>query len=185
MTTNKSFSSETAGRYALALFEISKENSELKVVNEKLITLLKIYRENKDFKNFIQNPTKNIQEQSFVLKKISGMLQAPKNLENFLNLLVKKRRIFFLERIIDNFIKLVSIENKEVSASIISSKKLSENEIKKLNGELSSVLNSSINLNYKIDESLIGGFKIQIGSLMIDSSIKNKLRKYEKLMLEN
>ena len=113
------------------------------------------------------------------------MLQAPKNLENFLNLLVKKRRIFFLERIIDNFIKLVSIENKEVSASIISSKKLSENEIKKLNGELSSVLNSSINLNYKIDESLIGGFKIQIGSLMMNSSIKNKLRKYEKLMLEN
>ena len=51
MTTNKSFSSETAGRYALALFEVSKENSELKVVNEKLITLLKIYRENKDFKN--------------------------------------------------------------------------------------------------------------------------------------
>ena len=184
MTTNKSFSSETAGRYALALFEVSKENSELKVVNEKLITLLKIYRENKDFKNFIQNPTKNIQEQSLVLKNIWNVT-GPKNLENFLNLLVKKRRIFFLERIIDNFIKLVSIENKEVSASIISSKKLSENEIKKLNGELSSVLNSSINLNYKIDESLIGGFKIQIGSLMIDSSIKNKLRKYEKLMLEN
>ncbi|HJL63103.1 MAG TPA: F0F1 ATP synthase subunit delta [Candidatus Marinimicrobia bacterium] len=39
-------------------------------------------------------------------------------------------------------------------------------------------------LNYKIDESLLGGIIIQIGSLMIDTSVKNKLKKYKKLMIE-
>ena len=53
-----------------------------------------------------------------------------------------------------------------------------------LNSEISQVLGSTIDLDYKIDEDLIGGLKIQIGSLMIDTSIKNQLKKYEQVMLE-
>ena len=43
---------------------------------------------------------------------------------------------------------------------------------------------TTITLDYKVDENLIGGLKIQIGSLMVDTSIKNKLKKYEQIMLE-
>ena len=46
-------------------------------------------------------------------------------------------------------------------------------------------MGSEINFNYKVDQELIGGFKMQVGSLMIDTSIKNKLQKYEQIMLEN
>ena len=185
MTALKSFSSETSARYALALFEVSKETSQLQIIEDNLRMLLELYKKNADFKSFIQNPTKQINEQSLVLNKICEIIKAPKNLNNFFLLLIKKRRIFFLEKIIESFLKLVSIEKKELTASIVSSKKLSQEEILKLNKELSSVLKYSINLDYRVDESLIGGFKIQIGSLMIDSSIKNKLKKYEKIMVEN
>ena len=51
-------------------------------------------------------------------------------------------------------------------------------------GVLINSVNSNISLNYSVDENLIGGLKIQIGSLMIDTSIKNSLKKYENLMLE-
>ena len=51
--------------------------------------------------------------------------------------------------------------------------------------DLSKTIGSEINFNYKVDQSLIGGFKMQIGSLMIDTSIKSKLKKYEQTMLEN
>ena len=170
LTALKSFSSETSARYALALFEVSKESSQLQVIEDNLRMFLELYKKNADFKSFIQNPTKQINEQSLVLNKICE---------------IKKRRIFFLEKIIESFLKLVSIEKKELTASIVSSKELSQEEILKLNKELSSVLKYSINLDYSVDESLIGGFKIQIGSLMIDSSIKNKLKKYEKIMVEN
>ena len=46
-------------------------------------------------------------------------------------------------------------------------------------------MGSNIKFNYKLDEKLIGGLKLQLGSIMIDTSIKNKLKKFEKIMLDN
>ena len=71
-----------------------------------------------------------------------------------------------------------------MSAKFISSKKLSNVEIENISKDLSETLNKDITINYEIDESLIGGIKVQIGSLMIDSQIKNKLKHFESIMLE-
>ena len=46
-------------------------------------------------------------------------------------------------------------------------------------------MGSSIKFDCKVDEKLIGGLKLQLGSFMIDTSIKNKLKKYEQTMLED
>ena len=46
-------------------------------------------------------------------------------------------------------------------------------------------MGSKIKFDYKVDKELIGGLKLQLGSFMIDTSIKNKLKKYEQIMLEN
>ena len=73
----------------------------------------------------------------------------------------------------------------EVKASLISSKELSQIELDKIGDELSKSMGSIIKFDYKIDKDLIGGLKLQLGSIMIDTSIKNKLKKYEQLMLEN
>ena len=51
--------------------------------------------------------------------------------------------------------------------------------------ELSLSMGSMIKFDYKVDPNLIGGLKLQLGSFMIDTSIKNKLKKYEQKMLEN
>ena len=112
-------------------------------------------------------------------------MKFPKNLSNFLSLLVFKRRIFFLEKIIHSFIKLISKERGELTASLISSKDLTNQELSDISSELSNSIGSTISFDYKVDKNLIGGLKIQLGSLMIDSSIKNKLRKYKQIMLEN
>ena len=66
---------------------------------------------------------------------------------------------------------------------MISSRKLKEEEIKKVSEELSKASGTSINFKFIVDESLIGGLKIQLGSLMIDTSIKNKLQKYQQMMI--
>jgi F-type H+-transporting ATPase subunit delta len=185
MSLDKSFSSEASSRYALALFEVVKESSELDIVETKAKELLNIYKSNKDLENFIKNPTQSFQTQAKVIKDLSNLMKFPKNLSNFLSLLVFKRRIFFLEKIILSFIKLISKERGELTASLISSKELSKEELGKISSELSNSIGSAISFDYKVDKNLIGGLKIQLGSLMIDSSIKNKLRKYEQLMLEN
>ena len=84
-----------------------------------------------------------------------------------------------------SFLSLTAIKRGELSAQLISSKSLSGEELKKISYELSKVIGSEINFNFKVDQNLIGGFKMQIGSLMIDTSLKNKLKKYEQIMLEN
>jgi F-type H+-transporting ATPase subunit delta len=58
-------------------------------------------------------------------------------------------------------------------------------ELENISKELSSSMGSKIKFDYKFDKDLIGGLKLQLGSFMIDTSIKNKLKKYEQLMLEN
>ena len=67
---------------------------------------------------------------------------------------------------------------------MISSKKLSQDELNDISSEFSKSMGSTIKFDYSVDENLIGGLKIQLGSFMIDTSIKNKLKKYEQMMLE-
>jgi F-type H+-transporting ATPase subunit delta len=107
-----------------------------------------------------------------------------KIIHNFLSILVSKRRIFYLNTIFLNFLSLASKKRGELKASLISSKNLSNEELKNLNTELSQAIGTIVAFDYKVDETLIGGLKMQIGSLMVDTSIKNKLKKYEQIMLE-
>ena len=79
---------------------------------------------------------------------------------------------------------MVSKSKGELKAKIISSKELSLDEQKKIQSDLSKDFKSSLNLDYKYDPNLIAGLIIQIGSVMIDTSIKTKLKKLEQNMLE-
>ena len=184
MSSNKSFSTETSDRYAKAVFELAQENNEIENLENEIKDLSNFYDTDSEFVNFIMNPTQSIENQLNVIKKISEIMKFSKTLNNFLSLLVVKRRIFFLKKIMKSFLNLTAIKRGELSAKLISSKNLSNEELKEISSELSKVINSEINFDYKMDQSLIGGFKMQIGSLMIDTSIKNKLKKYEQLMLE-
>ena len=185
MSTNKSFSTETSERYARALYEVSKESSDLEKIEADVKNFQSLFESNPEIKNFIQNPTHVIETQSKVLNILSEKLDFTKNLKNFFLLLIKKRRMFFVKKITDSFLKLCSKNRGEIKASLISSKELSSNELEDISKELSSSMGSTIKFDYKFDQSLIGGLKLQLGSFMIDTSIKNKLKKYEQRMLEN
>ena len=185
LSSNKTFSTETSDRYARALFELAQDNSELETIENNSLEILDIYINSKDLKNFIKNPTQNFPIQLKMIDIISKHMNLSKTFKNFLSILVTKRRIFFLQKILNSFLKLAASKRGESKAQLISSKKLTSEELKNISNELSKVLGENLNFDYKIDESLIGGFKMQVGSLMIDTSIKNKLKKYEQIMLEN
>ena len=185
MSTKKSFSTETSERYARALFEVSKEEGELEKIETDLKIFQSLYKNSLDLKNFIENPTHNIATQNEILNLLSDKLNFSKNLKNFFFLLIKKRRIFFIKKILDSFFKTCSKKRGEIKASLISSKELSLLEIEDIRKELSLSMGSTIKFDYKVDQDLIGGLKLQLGSFMVDTSIKNQLKKYEQKMLEN
>ena len=185
MSTTKSFSTETSERYSRALFEVSQESNDLDKVENDVKNLKLIYDSNLEVRNFIKDPSQIITEQNKLVSLISDKLNFSKNLKNFLLLLIEKRRIFFLNKIIESFLKLCSKKRGEIKASLISSRELSQAELNDLSTDLSKSIGSSLKFDYKVDRELIGGLKLQLGSIMVDTSIRNKLKKYEQAMLEN
>jgi F-type H+-transporting ATPase subunit delta len=185
MSSNKSFSTETSKRYSRALFEVSREVGELEKIENDIKNFQSLHNSSLELTNFIENPTHTIETQNKIISLLSEKLSFSKNLKNFFLLLIKKRRIFFVKKILESFLRLCSKKRGEIKASLISSKELSSQELENISKELSLSMGSTIKFDYKVDQSLIGGLKLQLGSFMIDTSIRNKLKKYEQRMLEN
>ena len=91
---------------------------------------------------------------------------------------------FYIKTILQDFVDTCSKKRGEVKAELISSKELSGEQVIKIKDELSQNFNAKIKLDYKYDKSLIGGLVIQVGSIMVDTSIKNKLQQIENTMIE-
>ena len=185
MSANKSFSTETSDRYSRALFEAAKEADDLEKIETDIKSFKYLIENSPELNTFFSNPTQSIYNQINVANLLSEKLNFSKNLKNFFSLLIEKRRIFFVLKIVDGFLKLCSKKRGEVKASLISSKELSETELENISKDLSSSIGSIIKFNYKTDKELIGGLKLQLGSYMIDTSIKNRLKKIEERMLED
>ena len=185
MSTNKSFSSETSERYSRALYEVSKESNELDKTERDIKIFSSLINSSLEIQNFIKDPTQSIEQQKKVMRGLSDNLTFSKNLRNFFLLLIEKRRIFFVTKIFESFLRLCSKKRGEFNASLISSKELSQTELEQMSKDLSQSMGATLKFNYKVDKELIGGLKLQLGSFMIDTSIKNKLKKFEQLMTEN
>ena len=184
MSGIKTFSNETSERYALALFELANEKSELEDIEKNISLILEICESNSDFNSFLKNPTNQLEFQSKVFFEISKIMKLNKNFSNFLQLIINKRRIFFLDKILDKFIKLSSKRKGKIDGTLISSKDLSYDERNKISLEISKAIKSKIEFTFKTDKSLISGIKIQVGSLLIDTSLSNKLKRIKQLMTE-
>ena len=184
MSKNKGFSNTSAERYSLALYELSNESNLLDVVEQHSLAIINLINSCKDFNNLIKDPTRNQEDLILVINKISENFNIDGMLKNFMTFLVKKRRFFYLEKILKFFLEICSEKRGEIKAEIQSAKELSNEEISKITEELAQNFSSKMKLNYKHDKSLIGGLIVKIGSTMIDTSIKNKLQQIENKMLE-
>jgi F-type H+-transporting ATPase subunit delta len=184
LSKNKGFSITSAERYSLALYELASENNVLPHVEDQSLSVLNLISSSKDFSNLIKDPTNNQDDLLKVIDNISNENKFESLLKNFLSFLITKRRFFYIEQILKSFIEICSQKRGELKAELKSAKELSSNEISKITDELTKNFSSKIKLNYKHDESLIGGLIVQVGSTMVDTSIKNKLQQIENRMIE-
>ena len=184
MSSKSNFSNSTSKSYALALYELSKENSELDKIENEIKSFQLLLKESSDFKEMILSPTISKEDKKNVIFAINDKNNFSLNLKKFLGFVALKNRLFYLNNIIESFLNLVSKNKGEIKAKLISSKKLSQDEKQKIQKEFSKDFKTSLNLDYTHDPNLIAGLIIQIGSIMIDTSLKTKLKKLEKNMLE-
>ena len=184
LSKDTGFSITSAERYSLALFELSEENNLLSQIEDQSSSILNLIDQSDDFSNLIKDPTTSQEDLLKVINTISENNKFESLFKNFLSFLIQKRRFFFIERILKSFIEICSRKRGELKAELKSAKELSNEEIAKITEELTKNFSSKIKLNYKHDESLIGGLVVQVGSTMVDTSIKNKLQQIENRMIE-
>ena len=184
MSSKSTFSNSTSASYAVALYELSKENAELDNVEISMKSLKKLLNTSSDFKDMILSPTVTKEDKKNVIFAIADQNNFSAILKNFLGVVAMKNRLFFLNKIIESFLNLVSNNKGELTAKLITSKKLSTEEQENIRNEFSKDFKSPLNIDFKYDTDLIGGLIMQVGSVMIDTSIKTKLNKLEKNMLE-
>ena len=184
LSTNKGFSDTSANRYSLALYELSNESNLLDEVEKNSIAFLDLIFKSKDFNTLIKDPTVNREVLTKIVDSISKNFKLETLFKNFISFLITKRRFFYVEQILKSFIEICSEKRGELKAEIKSAKELTKDEINKITEELSTNFKSKIKLNYNHDKSLIGGLVVQVGSTMIDTSIKKKLQQIETKMIE-
>tara|TARA_Y100000590_G_C15153333_1_gene800806 strand:+ start:69 stop:623 length:555 start_codon:yes stop_codon:yes gene_type:complete len=179
---NTTFS--TKNSYSQALFELASENNSISELEKQVISIINLINKSIDFKNLIKNPTNKIEDQLKVMNLISDQFKFNELLKKFLGFVVSKRRFFYLEKILKDFLVICLNARGEIQADLFSAKDLNENEINNIKDELSNTFGSNIKLNHKYNPNLIGGLVIKVGSIMVDTSIKNKLDQIEKKMIE-
>ena len=137
MSSKSTFSNSTSKSYATALYELSKEVNELDKVEDGMKSLNELLNKSFTFKEMILSPTIAKEDKKKVILIIADQNNFSKILKKFLGFLAIKNRLFFLNKIIDSFLNLVSIGKNELKVKLISSKKLSVEEQKKIQTELS------------------------------------------------
>ena len=177
MKQNTHHFSDAAGRYALSLFEISREENILEDIEKNIKFLDEALMKSEDFKKFVINPTLSKADRLGVIEELGKKYNFNFFFINFLTILVEKHRIFFLEKIIKYFKDILCDFRDEMNAVVTMPTKLSESQIKEIENMLNDILKKQVNLNFNYDPSLISGAKLQIGSLMLEDTAKAKFKK--------
>ncbi len=170
------------GRYINALLELCFEKNNLKKVVSDFENVKNLFSNN-DIKSLIFSPTIGKLIKTKILVEIMRKANADITTINFFGVVSKNGRAFLLEKIVHEFLLEVSRRSGQINVEIVSPYKLDDDEERELKEIISKKIGKKkISLITQIDQSLIGGIVIKIGSKMIDNSIRTKLKNLELAM---
>lgn len=165
-----------AGRYATALFELASAANQLDAVAADLATLKSMMDENKDLARLVKSPIISRADQARAMGAVLEKLGVGDLVRRFVGTVAQNRRLFALSDMIKAYDRLLAAERGEVVARVTSAKKLTKSQLDAISSALKSAIGSDVSLESEVDESLIGGLVVRVGSRMIDNSIRTKLQ---------
>ena len=179
-----SISLSIAGRYAQALFELAKEGGGLKALEADADALGAVLKSSPDFAAMIASPVIAREEQAAAVQAVAAKMGVSTLMANTLALMANKRRLFVMPQLVADLLRRIAVEKGEITAEVTSASALTAAQVKKLIATLKASTGQDIKLNATVDESLIGGLIVKLGSTMIDTSVKAKLNALQNAMKE-
>ncbi|MDO6728566.1 F0F1 ATP synthase subunit delta [Marinovum sp. 2_MG-2023] len=179
-----SISSGIADRYATAVFEIANENGKLAELEGNLDDLAAALNESDDLRDLINNPLYTRAAQGAAITALAQKMELRPVLAKALGLMASKRRLFVLPQLIKQLRAKIADHKGEVTADVVSAQPLSPAQADALAATLKASIGKDIKVNATVDETLIGGLVVKVGSKMIDTSIRSKLNSLQNAMKE-
>lgn len=172
--------SETIGviadRYATALFELADSSGSLDQVAGDLKTLQAMLRESADLRRVVDSPVLSREQQGQAIAAVAKAAGFSELTSKFLGLAAKNRRLFTLSGVIASYLGRLAARRGEKSATVASAVALTPAQQDALTTALKAAFGGNVAVDVKVDPSLLGGLVVQVGSRMVDSSLKTKLQ---------
>ena len=166
-----------AGRYAVALFELTQDlpEADQATVHGDVAALKAMITDSDDLQKLIKSPVISADEQAAALAAVLDKAGAHQLVKNFVSLVVAERRAFALVDMAGQYGALVAGARDEMIAHVTAAQDLSAEQIDALKNELNKAFGKNVIVEADTDASLLGGMIVKVGSQMIDGSLKTKL----------
>ncbi|MDQ2067393.1 F0F1 ATP synthase subunit delta [Xinfangfangia sp. CPCC 101601] len=184
MSEPASVSTGIAARYASALFDLARDAGALKALDADAQALTAALAASPELRAMISSPVLSRAEQSGAIAAIGAQMGLHELTANTLALMADKRRLFVLPQLAVALADLIAADKGEMTAEVVSAAKLSAAQSKALAVTLKAKTGKTVKLNATVDETLIGGLIVKLGSTMIDTSVKSKLASLQNAMKE-
>jgi F-type H+-transporting ATPase subunit delta len=179
-----SISAGIAARYATAIFELAREDKALDRLESDLDALQAALEESGDLRAVIASPILMREDQGRAIAAVAKAMQLSATMANGLALMAQRRRLFVLPHLVRALRALIAEEKGEVTAEVATAKPLTKAQGDKLARVLKARIGKDIKLNTVVDDKLIGGLVVKVGSKMIDTSIRSRLAALQNAMKE-
>jgi len=164
-----------AGRYALALFELAREERQLESVGASLAAVRQALAESDDFRELTTSPLVGRDEAVKAVVAAAGAMRLDPLTTNFLGVLAQNRRLSRLDAVIRAFNLLAARHRGEITAEVTSARPLDDDQVDAIRQNLRTRMGRDIAVDLTVDPAILGGLVVKIGSQMIDGSIRTKL----------
>jgi F-type H+-transporting ATPase subunit delta len=173
-----------AGRYATALFELALEANALDAVRADLDRFDALIAESPDLARLIRSPVFGADEQVRALRAVLSLAGVQGLSAQFLLTVAGNRRLFAVRDMIKAYRQLVARHRGEVSAEVRLAQQPSEHHLSAIRDALHAVTGKHVQVDVKVDPSILGGLIVKLGSRMVDSSLRTKLNLIRHAMKE-
>ncbi len=171
-----------AGRYAIALFELAKEQKALDAVGGSLAAVRQALAESPELRAMTTSPLVGRDEAVRAAAAVAGAMKLDRTTASFLGVLARNRRLAQLPGVIRAFDLLAARHRGEITAEVTSARPLEADQVEALRTNLRSRFGSDIAVDLNVDPAILGGLVVKVGSRMIDGSIRTKLGRLAQAM---
>ncbi len=179
-----SISTGIAQRYATAVFELARDSKQIAKVEADLDQIEAALAGSDDFRAMITSPIYTRDEQATAVKALAAKMGLSETMTGALGVMAGKRRLFVLPQLVAALREAIAADKGEVTADVTAAKAMTKAQQDKLAKALKASVGKDVKINLAVDESLIGGLVVKVGSKMIDSSIRSRLNALQNSMKE-